>query len=306
MKSFFHRINNIFSKDGLYWICWYIIKATKIDRFVSDSAYIKIQYRCATGKKLNLKNPKSFNEKLQWLKLYNHNPIYTQMVDKYEAKKFVANIIGEQYIIPTLGVWEKTEDIEWDKLPSQFVLKCTHNSGGIVICRDKEKLNKEAAIKKLNKSLKNNYYKVGREWPYKNVHRRIIAEKYMVDESGEELKDYKFFCFDGNPRFIQVDYDRFNNHKRNLYDVEWNRLPFTLQVPTDWKHEIPKPEAYSEMLEISKKLSKGISHLRVDLYHISGKVYFGEMTFFHGCGHEKFKPEEWNYKFGEWIKLPIF
>lgn len=277
----------------------------KFPKFFNDRLFIQSKWRSKMSYKLNLKTPQTFNEKLQWLKLYNHNPQYTKMVDKVEAKKYVADIIGEKYIIPTLGVWEKTENIEWDKLPNQFVLKCSHDSGGLVICRNKEKLDKKAAIKKLNKSLLNDYYLEGREWPYKDVPRRIIAEKYMVDESGNELKDYKFFCFDGKPKIIQVDYDRFGDHKRNLYDVEWNRLPFTIQFHTDWNHEIPMPESYNEMLEISEKLSKGIPHLRVDLYHINGKVYFGEMTFFHGSGYEKFEPEEWDKTLGSWIELHV-
>ena len=277
--------------------------AMRIPWIVPDALFLKILYYHITDNKLNLSAPKSYNEKIQWLKLYDRKPQYTIMVDKYEAKNYIKGIIGEQYIIPTLKVYNDVDDIDFDSLPSQFVLKCTHDSGGVVICKDKRALNIQNTKNILRAGLKQNFYWQNREWPYKNVPHRIIAEKYMIDESGTELKDYKFFCFNGEPKIVQVDYDRFNGHKRNLYDLEWKRLPFTLQFPTDWDHEISKPESLEEMLEISRKLSKGIPHVRVDLYHIKGKVYFGELTFFHGSGFEKFTPEEWNITFGEWLNL---
>lgn len=277
--------------------------AIKYPHIVPDKPFLKILYRCVTGEKLNLHNPQNFNEKLQWLKLHDRNPEYTKLVDKYGVKDHIAKTIGSKYIIPTLAVYNSGEEINFEALPNQFVLKCTHDSGGIVVCKDKSKLDKQNAIKLLGDGLKKNFYYQNREWPYKNVIPRIIAEQYMVDESGEELKDYKFFCFDGEPKIVQVDYDRFDNHKRNLYDLEWNRLPFTLEFPTDWNHEIAKPEALGEMIDVARQLSKGIPHVRVDLYHINGKVYFGELTFYHGSGFEKFTPEEWNYTLGEWIKI---
>lgn len=277
--------------------------AIKFSKFVPDKLFLQICYKYYLNEKLNLNHPRSFNEKLQWLKLYDRKPEYTKMVDKYGAKEYVANIVGNDYIIPTLAVYNSVEEINFEALPYQFVLKCTHDSGGVVVCKDKLKLDKQNAIKLLGDGLKKNFYYQNREWPYKNVIPRIIAEQYMVDESGEELKDYKFFCFDGEPKIVQVDYDRFDNHKRNLYDLEWNRLPFTLEFPTDWNHEIAKPVALGEMIDVARQLSKGIPHVRVDLYHINGKVYFGELTFYHGSGFEKFTPEEWNYTLGEWIKI---
>lgn len=277
--------------------------AIKFSKFVPDKLFLQICYKYYLNEDLNLNHPRTFNEKLQWLKLYDRKPEYTKMVDKYGAKEYVANIVGKDYIIPTLAVYNSVEEIDFETLPNQFVLKCTHDSGGVVVCKDKSKLDKQNAIKLLGDGLKKNFYYQNREWPYKNVIPRIIAEQYMVDESGEELKDYKFFCFDGEPKIVQVDYDRFDNHKRNLYDLEWNRLPFTLGFPTDWNHEIAKPEALEEMIEVARQLSKGIPHVRVDLYHIKGKVYFGEMTFYHGSGFEKFTPEEWNNTLGEWIKI---
>ena len=271
-------------------------------RWLTDESFIKYEYLFETGKRLDLANPLTFNEKLQWLKLHDIHPEYTIMADKYCAKNYVSSIIGESYLIPTIGVWESFDDIDFSKLPDQFVIKTTHDSGGVVIIKDKKR-DLCNARKVIEKSLRHNYFYEHREYPYKDIQPRIIAEKYMVDESGTELKDYKIFCFYGEPRIVQVDYDRFIDHKRNLYDIAWNRLPFTLKFPTDRKREIPKPEGLGEMLDVAKKLSKGIPHVRVDLYHINGKIYFGELTFFHGSGFEKFTPEEWNKILGNWIQL---
>lgn len=276
-----------------------------VSKILPDKLYLSILFRYHMGYWMDWDNPTTFSEKLQWLKIYDRNPLYTRLVDKFAVKEYVASIIGEEYIIPTLGVWDRVEDIEWDKLPQQFVLKTTHGGGsmGVVICTDKVYFDKKKAIKQLRGSLKTDLYVVWKEWPYKNVTPRIIAELYMGDETGEALKDYKFFCFDGVPKIVQVDYGRFVNHKRNLYDIEWNRLPFSLGFPTDWDCEIEKPEALGEMIDMVKRLSKGIPHVRVDLYYIDGKVYFGEMTFYHGSGFEKFTPEEYNKFFGELIFL---
>lgn len=281
----------------------FICDKMQISRFIPDKQYLKIRYRAIFGKKLNLNDPKTFNEKLQWLKLNDRNPEYTKMVDKYTAKGYVAGIIGDEYIIPTLGIWDNVEDIDFDKLPEQFVLKCTHDSGGVVICKDKTKLDIEAAKKKLQKSLNNNYYYVGREWPYKNIKPRVIAEQYMEDGDRNELADYKFFCFDGEPKALFVATDRSTDVKFDFYDLEFNHLPFVAGHEHADK-AITKPEGFDQMLELSKKISKGIPHVRVDFYDIGGKVYFGEMTFFHWSGMCPFEPEEWDYKFGEWINLP--
>lgn len=272
--------------------------------WMSDEQYLKILYRSRIGHELNLDNPKTFNEKLQWLKLYDRKPEYTMMVDKYAVKKYVADKIGEQYIIPTLGVWDKFEDIDFNQLPDQFVLKCTHDSGGIVICTDKSRFNIKIAKKRLTRCLKHNYFWGNREWPYKNVPPRIIAEKYMTDESGTELKDYKIFNFDGEPKLIQVDYDRFVKHKRNLYTTDWKYIEAAIQYPTDPDHQIEAPKRLEKMLEISRALSKGILHVRTDLYCIDDQVYFGELTFHHGSGLETFTPESLGEEMGKWIKLP--
>lgn len=274
--------------------------------FWPDKLYLSIIYYLRIGKKLNLKNPQKFTEKLQWLKLYDHNDIYTKIVDKYLVKDYVANIIGDQYIIPTLGVWQKTDDIDFDSLPNQFVLKCNHDSGGLFICKDKKQLSSEKIIevkKKLDIALNRNFYIYGREWPYKNVKPRVFAEKYMVDESGTELKDYKIFCFNGEPKVIQLDFNRFNEHKKNLYSPDWELLPFNFNYPSHPEIKFEKPQKLDEMLEIASKLSKGKTFLRVDLYWTGKEIYFGELTFFPASGMGIFEPEEWDYKFGSWLDL---
>lgn len=273
--------------------------------WMDDKTYLKLRYRASLGKKLNLENPVTFNEKLQWLKLYNRKPEYTVMVDKVKAKEYVANIIGEEHIIPTLGVWDDPDDIDFDKLPKQFVLKCNHNSGlGMCICRDKSKLDIEKVKKELRKGLKQDYYLHGREWPYKNVPRKILAEKFMVDESGTELKDYKIFCMDGEPEIIEVDYGRFSKHMRNLYDKAWNLMEMEINYPSDATHVIDRPEKLNEMLDLARKLSKDIPHVRTDFYSIGEKLYWGELTFFHEAGMGIFRPEEWDGRLGKLVVLP--
>ena len=427
-----------------------------ITRFINDDEkYLRFLYWLEFGKYLNLNHPQTFQEKLQWLKLYNRQPEYTMMVDKYAVKKYVASVIGEEYIIPTLGVWDSFEEIDFSTLPGKFVLKCTHDSGRVVICKDKSKFDYNLARRRINKAMRTNYYLRSREWPYKDVKRRIIAEKFMEeavrptttladykffcfngepkycqviqdrdtketidffdmewnhqkfvglnpaagpaalcpqkpsnfsdmkriaqdlsrdipfsridlyeindktyfgeitlypasgmsvfnpDEYGEilgkmirlngneggkfkiiksssnkdwkymavesDLKDYKIFCFNGKPYCIQVDFGRFTVHKRNIYDVDWHFLPFqnNADYPFDESHKIEKPEHLDTMLSIARKLSINIPHVRVDLYNISGKVYFGELTFFHGEGLTKFSPEKWAEKLGRMIQLPI-
>lgn len=272
---------------------------------MDDEQYIRRLYKINMGKELNLDPPVTFNEKIQWLKLHDRKPIYTTMVDKYEAKKYVADIIGEEYIIPTLGVWDHFEDIDFDSLPDQFVLKCTHDSGGLVICRDKSKLDKNAAKKKIEKSLKKNFYYTGREWPYKNVKPRIIAEQYMEDESTHDLRDYKIFAFDGVPKalFIATERSSTEETKFDFFDAEFKHLPFTNGHPN--ADIMPaKPETFELMKELAGKLSKGFPELRVDFYEVNGRTYFGELTFSHWSGMVPFNPEEWDKTFGEWIKLP--
>ena len=274
--------------------------------WMPDETYLKIAYKAHIGKSLNLDNPQTFNEKLQWLKLYDRNPLYTQLVDKYKVRKYISEKIGEQYLIPLVGgPWNSVDEVDFDKLPEQFVLKCTHDSGGLVICRDKSSLDIEAAKIKLNESLKRNYYWSGREWPYKNVKPRIIAEKYMTDESGTALDDYKFMMFNGEYKCMFVCSNRFSKDGLNVtfFDPNWNRLPFERKYHSD-SNELKKPESYSEMVNISKKLSDDKTFVRVDCYEINHRPYVGELTFSPGGGMEIFYPSEWDRKLGDWIVLP--
>lgn len=270
-----------------------------------DRLYLKILFRSRCHYSLNIDHPSTYNEKLQWLKIESKkHPEYTQMVDKATAKEYVSRIIGDKYIIPTYGVWNSVDDIEWNKLPQQFVIKSTGDSGGIVVCKNKEDLDIEKAKKKLLKLGARNYYLKNREYPYKDVPHRYIAEAYMEDESGE-LRDFKIFCFDGEPKYLFVATDRQKNEdtKFDFFDLEWNHLPILNGHPNN-PNPIEKPQNLEEMIEIARKLSQGLAHIRVDLYNCRGKIYFGELTFFHWSGMTPYEPIEWDYKFGEYIKLP--
>ena len=278
-----------------------------IYNYMPDEKYIRLQFKntIGGGSEPNLDNPQTFNEKLQWLKLHDRNPLYTTMVDKCAAKDYVASVIGKEYIIPTLGIWENPDEIDFDKLPDQFVIKCNHNSGrGMCICKDKSSLDIKKVKKELKKALAEDYYLHGREWPYKNVPRKIIAEKYLTDESGTELKDYKIFNFNGESKIIQVDYNRFVEHKRNLYTTDWDYIEASIKYPTDKEHQIPKPKNLDKMLELASMLSKGFPHVRTDFYNIEGKIYFGELTLYHESGYAVYTPPELGIKMGDWLKLP--
>lgn len=272
---------------------------------MSDEKFIKMRFKHNFGYEPDLDNPKTFNEKLQWLKLYNRQPIFSTMVDKYGAKEYVANIIGAEHIVPTLGVWDSFEEIDFPSLPNQFVLKCTHDSGGLVICKDKSKLDIDEAKQKIQKSLKENYYLHGREWPYKNVKPRIIAEKYIEEADSKELVEYKIFCFNGVPKIILVCKGQAHGAGRtNDYcDLNLERLPFTSLFPNS-EGELEKPALLPDMLKYAEILSKDIPQLRVDFYISNNTVYFGELTFFHNSGFCEFNPKEWNETLGSWITLP--
>ena len=286
-------------------------------RWLPDATYLKLLYRFRMGHRLDLQNPQTFTEKLQWLKLYNRKPEYTKMVDKYAVKEYVANIIGEEYIIPTLGVWDKPEDIDWDSLPNQFVLKTTHGGGGcgVVICKDKSKFDKASAIAKLKESMASEIYSGLREWPYKNVPKRIIAEKFMAPEKSpahQDLTDYKFFCFNGEPKYCQVIRDRHTKETIDFYDMEWKHQEFVGLLPqsniadsiSNGLTSVARPKNLDEMKEICRKLSKEIPFVRVDLYVIDDKNYFGELTLYPASGMGVFTPEEWNDKLGDLLTLP--
>lgn len=271
----------------------------------SDEKYLIYKFECLMRYELNLENPITFNEKLQWLKLYDRNPEYTTMVDKFAVKEYVASKIGEQYLIPTLGVWDSFDNIDFTNLPNQFVLKCTHDSGGIVICRDKSTFDRQSAKKKLSDSLKTNFFWCSREWPYKNVKPRIIAEKYIKDNKQGELKDYKLMCFNGKVECSFVCEDRYKDTglKVTFYDADWNVMPFERHYPRN-SVLCERPKKYDLMVELAEKLSENIPFVRVDFYEVQGKVYFGEMTFYPGAGFEEFNPPEWDKKLGDWLVLP--
>lgn len=269
-----------------------------------DAWYLKLKFFIRLGYPLNLSNPQSFNEKMQWLKLYDKHSEYTTMVDKIEAKKYVAQIIGDEYIIPTLAVWNSVDEIQFEKLPRRFVLKCSHDSGGIVVCKDKDLLDIALAKKKIKESLGKNYFRYNKEYPYKNLMPRILAEQYMEDESGE-LRDYKFFCFNGVPRFFKIDFDRYVDHHANYFDIEGKLLPFGEEdYPPIPERLLHIPENLAQMATLAARLSHGIPFVRVDLYNLSGKIYFGELTFFPASGMGKFIPSEWDRKLGDMIILP--
>lgn len=282
-----------------------VLLLDKISPLLSDETFLKCKYYLRMGKKLNLTNPQTYNEKLQWLKINNRNEEYSRMVDKATAKDYVSSIIGNEYLIPTLGIWNSVEEIEWDVLPQKFVVKSTGDSGGVVVCKDKSKLDIKQATAKLKKGGESNYFYHNREYPYKDVPHRYIAEEYMEDESGFELKDYKFFCFDGVPKFLFVATGRQQHDTRfDFYDTDFNHLPFTNGHPNAdvWPS---KPVNFEKMLTIASKLSQNIPHVRVDLYNVNGKIYFGELTFFHWSGMVPFVPDTWDYKFGEYLNLPL-
>lgn len=305
ISKLFRAIKNpklfVFKAASLGWFNW-----------MDDATYLKMRYRLEMGRSLDLDNPKTFNEKLQWLKIHDRKPEYTTMVDKYAVKKYVADIIGEEYIISTLGKWDRFDNIDFDALPNQFVLKCNHDSGSIVIVRDKSKLDKVAAKKKIERGLKRNGFWYAREWPYKDVKPCIIAEKYMEDstvtEQGKpfnDLRDYKFFCFDGKVECFKIDFDRFINHRANYFDKNGRLLPFGEVVcPPDFDKELHIPEQLTEMVNLAEKLSAGKSFVRVDFYCSKNKVFFGELTFYPAGGMGKFVPDEWDEKLGKLITIP--
>ena len=277
-------------------------------RLYSDRKYLEALFPLRTGYKLNLDNPKTFNEKLQWLKLHDRRPEYTQMVDKVEVKKYVTGIIGEEHIIPTLAVYNRVEDIDFDNMPNQFVLKCTHDSGGIIICKDKTKFDRKAAQKKLRKGLKRNYFYQNREWPYKNVKPRIIAEKYIEPSPDvKDLPDYKWYCFDGEPKYCQVIQDRSTIETIDFFDTEWRHQEFVgLNTKAGNASVAPScPANLQTHIRIARELSKNIPFVRIDLYEIRDHTYFGEITFYPKSGMGNFRPNVYDELLGKMINLPV-
>lgn len=280
-----------------------IINSKGYLKWISDQRYLKWRFKRGMGYKLDLSMPRTYNEKLQWLKLYDRKELYTKMVDKYEVRELIKKKIGEEYLIPLLGVWDNFDDIDFKKLPNEFVLKTTHDSGGVIICKDKSKLQTNKAKKIINKSLNKNYYYSGREWPYKNVKPKIICEKYMVDSKLGDIRDYKFFCFEGIPKIMFISGNRGKETKADFFDMDFNHLKLRRIYPNS-DIKIQKPVTFDEMKRLSSILADDIPHVRVDFYEINGKVYFGELTFFTGSGFEPFYPNEYDTLLGDWIRLP--
>lgn len=274
-----------------------------IQSLIPDRFYCSWKYKKCFGKRLDLKNPKTFNEKLQWLKLYDRNPIYTNLVDKYEVRKYISKTIGEEYLIPLIGVWDRFEEIDFSKLPDQFVLKCTHDSGSVFICTDKSKFNIEDAKLKINTALKRNFYYVAREWVYKNIKPRIICEKFISDNEITP-DDYKVLCFNGKAKLVEIHIDRFGNHKQDFYDENWSKKDIS-QGDTISDFTYDKPRLLENMLKLSEKLSAEMYHVRIDWFIVRDELYFGEITFFDGAGFVPFDKECHDLLLGSWIKLPV-
>lgn len=304
--SFYRKIMNGFRflyDSNFRWI--YLANCGRFDD-LDDETFLKRKYKACMGKELNLDSPQTFNEKLQWLKLRDRKPEYTIMVDKYAVRKYIADTIGEEYLIPLLGVWDNPDDIDFDALPNQFVLKCNHNSGlGMCICKDKSKLNIEKVKVGLKKGLGQDYYLTCREWPYKDVPRKIVCEKYMTDSRTNDLYDYKFFCFGGEVKCFKVDYDRFIEHHANYFDKNGNILPFgEADLPPIYDKNIKMTKNLEKMCELAEKLTAGKPFLRADFYDVEGKIYFGELTFYPASGMGKFTDDSWDEWLGKWLKLP--
>ena len=277
--------------------------AAAIPDRVKDYWIVRYRYRKRRGRSLSLRRPETLSEKIQWIKLYDHKPIYTELADKYTARRHVEAMIGKQYLVDLYGVYETVGQIDFDALPDAFVLKAVHGSGWNILCPDKNALNREATLATLDGWLHTNYYDHSREWVYKDIPPRIVCEEFLRTEDGRDLADYKLFCLNGEPRIVQVDLDRFHGHRRNLYDTDWNRLPFGIGYPPS-PEDVPRPETLEEMLRLARRLSSLALLMRVDFYWHGGRIYFGEMTFYPGNGLETFDPPEYDRVYGAMLTLP--
>lgn len=299
--------DHLLSKDIFHWLVNYSFRILRKVGLVSDKVFLKNQYRCQMGEKLDLDDPVSFNQKLQWLKLYDRQNKYSLMVDKSTAKEFVRTILGDNCIIPTYGVYDSVDSIDYSALPEKFVIKATHGSGNhdVIICKDKSALDLNVVRKRMKKSLSHNCYSSTAEWVYKNIKPRILIEKLLEDPNQDDIMDYKFMCFNGCVKCICVCTDRNSKDgmKMTIYDRDWNVLPFERSHPSE-KTPVKKPVCLEKMITMAEQLSKGISFLRVDFYEVCGKIFFGEMTFYPASGLGKFQPAEWDNILGSWLVLP--
>lgn len=300
IKVIFRKIKTVLSNPN-----WILIRLlVKLSPMLRDDIYLKLLFPLRTGYKLNLKNPKTFNEKLQWLKINYRRPIMSVMADKHEAKTYTEKILGKEYVVESYGVWSSFEQIDFSKLPNKFVLKTTHDSGGVVICTDKAKFDLKSARNKLTKHLNTKNYFITREWPYKNIKPKIMAEELLEDSIKGDLWDYKFYCFHGIPKVMYISMGRQGKHVPfYFYDMNFNLLNIERPNHEIVPQVIDKPECWDEMIELAKKASKGFPHLRVDFYYVNGKILSGEYTFFQGGGMMPFLPSSWDEKLGSWIKL---
>lgn len=287
-------------KDG--FVKDLMIQCFKLSAVLPDKLYLKLVYRIRTGKKLNIENPQTFNEKIQWMKVNDRNPFYTVIADKYAVRDYVKEKVGEEYLTRLYGVYDSVEEIPFEKLPEQFVLKATHDSGGCIICHDKNELDVKQAKKKLGKLLKRNFWWKGREWCYKDITPRIICEELLQDNVLNDLLDYKFFCFNGEPQMLFVATDRGKGTKFDFFDLDFKHLDIKNHYPNTTK-EIAKPQNFEKMIELARVLATDFKQVRVDFYNIGGKIYFGELTLYHFSGMENFEPVEWEYKLGEAWKV---
>ena len=293
-----------YARNPYYALGYDMIK--KCPHLMSDKFYLSVLWKMLMGYELDWKHPRTFNEKLQWLKLHDRNPLYPTLVDKYQVKKWVAERIGEQHVIPSMAVYQSVDEIDLDKLPDQFVLKCNHDSGSVVICRDKSSFDLDAAKRKLNDALRQNFYWEAREWAYKNVKPLVFAEQYLEDGAQKDSRDlltYKFLCFDGIPNLMYVTV-KGTEIWENYYDLDFNPLDIKRDFPMN-PNMIPEPSCFEQMKDIAATLSKGFKHVRIDLYEVEGEVYFSEFTFYDWGGLMKLKPIEWDMRLGEMINLPI-
>ena len=297
---------NIIKRKFINFLKYFFVRIKPINRMFSDKTYLRIVYRLYTGHKLDFENPRGFSEKIQWLKLYNTSDLCTMLVDKLAVKKYISDMFGEQYVIPLLGVYDNFDEIDFDKLPQQFVLKTTHDSGGPIICKDKSALNFIDARKKLTKRLNENYFYRGREYPYKNITPHIIAEKYMEDEYGE-LRDYKFFCFNGKAKLFKIDSGRYTHHRSDYYNTQREYLPFGEYnfTNTPPQEEVIFPDNFDEMIQMAEKIAVNFPFVRVDFYNVKGNIYFGEATFHPAGGFDRLVPDKWDYILGDMLSLPL-
>lgn len=276
----------------------------QLSPLLPEKLYLKLLFPLKVGYKLNLDNPLTYNEKLQWIKLYYRKPIMSVMADKYAAKQYIADIIGEEYIVRNYGVWERFDDIDFSSLPKSFVLKTTHDQGGVVVVKDKNKLDIKKAKAKLERHLKKGTYHIMKEWPYKNIQPRIIAEELLIDAKKGDLWDYKFYCFNGEPKLMYISHGRQTDITYlDFFDMDFEKKDITRPRFASSEEKIDKPEQWELMQDLSRKLSAGWPHLRVDFYCVEGKLYLGELTFFQGGGMMPFYPESWDDKLGSYIEL---